>query len=489
MPKPFKLKTEHYLYFVLLVALLLRLFHINYEGLWNDELFTADSANPDRSIGDVIAFIAEFDIHPPLHNVLTNLWSKLFSYNDTSLRVFNVLIGVWGVKSIFDLAKTLFNKKVAWYAIGFSVLNYYLILYSQEVRPYGLLFLLSNYSFYHFIKLIKNGFKLKYSIWYVIITTAMLYTHYFATFIVAAQIFAFFFVAKGQPIKKSAYKYAVTFAIPVLLFLFWVPNILDKLDHDRLDWRDDASLRLLLKYPQDFFNDYILGAASISLILITLFYMIGRKVFKQRFLEKFFDGNRFALTILITWVVVYFSIPFIKSVFYETLMYNRYFMPLVAPIILLLAFYLSKIKKDTIRNGVFVVILGYSLLLLILKPSPYFTSSTTFREITQEAKNIDSDATVWYLSKNPRLFEYYLLQNNFRHTRRQFYFFSKMMDIRKPNSYFVFLDLRLIPKKYENKIPTLEGYEMVYSNILKNKSGKLSTKLIYYKKIDSLSNN
>lgn len=481
-----KVDSKYYLYTLLLIALFLRLFNLNYEGLWNDELFTAYTAHPRYSIRNVLG-IMRLDIHPPLHNLLCSIWSKLFSYNDTSLRVLNVLIGVWGVKSVFDLAKELFNKKVAWYAIIFAILNYYLINYSQEVRPYGLLFLLSNYSFYYFIKLVRAGFTLKNGIWYVVATTAMLYTHYFAIFVGAAQFCAFFFIMDWKLFKKTARKYVLTFMTPVLFFLLWVPIILENLNNDRMTWRDDATWKLIFKYPRDFFNDYILGAVSILLIVTTLFYLLSSKVYKHKRLEKFYVGNRFPLTILATWIVVYFSIPFLKSFFSETMMYNRYFMPLMAPILLLLAFYVSKIKSANTKNGILAVVIGYSLLVLFLKPSPYFTQTTTYREIAREAEKMDSDASIWYLSANPMYFDYYLRQHNFGDIRKRYDLFSELVARNGTDSYFVFLDLRLMRSEYKNEddIPIIDGFERVDSKVFKNKSGLHSTKLIHYKKIQN----
>lgn len=479
-----KVDSKYYLYALLLVALALRLFNLNYEGLWNDELFTACTSHPRNSLWHVLATM-RLDVHPPLHNVLCSVWIRLFSHTDTSLRILSVLIGVWGVKSVFDLAKLLFNKKVAWYAIIFAILNYYLINYSQEVRPYGLLFLLSNYSFYYFIKLIRDGFKLKNGLWYVVATTAMLYTHYFAFFVLASQFCAFFFVVDWKLFKKKALKYVATFVAPALFFLPWLPFILNNLNKERLTWRDDATWKLIFKYPLGFFNDYLLGAVSIILIFITLWYLLSRKFYKQKWVEKFYIGNRFALTILVSWIVVYFTIPYLKSIFSETMMYNRYFMPLMAPILLLLAFYLSKIKSMATRNGILAVVIGYSLLVLFLKPSPYFTQTTTYREIAIEAEKIDSDASVWYLSTNPMFFDYYLRQHNFSDIRRRYDLFSKLVASNDTDSYFVFLDLRLTRSEYKNEedIPIMDGFERVDSKIFKNNYGVHSTKLIYYKKI------
>jgi mannosyltransferase len=214
-----EIKYQYLIYVGLIVAFLLRAFNLNYQGLWNDELYTAVTSHPRLSIGEVIDFLKR-DIHPPLHNILTNLWTKTFSYSDTSLRMFNIVLGVFGTLSIYHLAKELFNKKVAIYAFIFSIVNYYLIFYSQEVRAYGMLCLLANYSFLFFVRLIRSDFSFKDAIWYVLATTAMLYTHYFSLFVVAGQFFAFFIFMNWNRFRTKIWHYLVTFALPNLIFYF-----------------------------------------------------------------------------------------------------------------------------------------------------------------------------------------------------------------------------------------------------------------------------
>ena len=478
-----KINNGYLVAVALLIALLLRLFNLNYEGLWNDELFTADMASPYRSFVEMVYFVMQFDIHPPLHNVLSKAWSHLFSYNDTSLRVFNILIGVWGVKSVYDLAKYLFGNRTAWYALGFAVINYYLIRYSQEVRAYGLLFLLTNYSFYYFLRLIREEFKIKNAMGYIAVTTMMLYTHYFALFAIGVQFIVFLFSMDWSVFRKKAVKYLFTFAIPCLLFLFWVPVLIDGLGKKSRPWRDVANWELPIKYAQDFFNDYLLSIASIVLIGLSLLYLLLRKFLKVKPFEKLISKDRFALQFVVAWIVIYFGIPFLKSVFSETMMVNRYFISLVAPIILVLSFYLGRIRSESLRNSIFAIAIGYGILLLFLKESPYYTRTTTYREIASTAKEIDSDAPVLYLSNNPRYFEYYLHQNYFNQVRKFPNAFEKVILRNEPQKYFVFLDLRPIPKKYEQEIPVMANYELLESKILKNKAGIHSTQLLQYVRV------
>lgn len=465
-----ELDSNYVIYFLLFIALIFRLFNLNYEGLWNDEIINALNSSPGHSFGDIIA-ILKWDYHPPLHFLLSHYWSILFSYNDTSLRLLNVLIGVWAVFSVYKLAKVSFNEKVAFYAICLAVLNCYMIQYSQEVRSYGLLILLSNYSFIYFFKLMKEEFDLKNSIWYVITTTALVYTHFYGFLIVSAQFVAFLFVMNWKWFFKYLYKYIITFALPSLLFLFWAFTLPEEDDRKIDSWRDAADINLILKYPQDFFNDYLLSSIAVFLFFTTLLYLLVTLFMKKRKIDNFYKGSQMSLIILITWIAIYFLIPYIKSNFSVSLMVNRYFVPLITPLLVIMAFYFNKIQNNGIKNKIFAVVIGYSILLLFLNIRPYYTKTTAFREVALEVKQINNEAPVLCLARNGRLYEYYLWQNGIKNTKISVEDFTKMIKETKPEEFFVILDQRPIPEQFKYNLPKFEGYMNISTRLFKNKSG------------------
>ncbi len=478
------IKTIYIIYFGLLVAFILRVFNLNYEGLWNDELLTAVTSHPSLSVNDIIN-IMKGDVHPPLHTILTNLWGKIFVHNDITIRLINVFLGVWGVYAGYLLAKELFSKKVALYAFGLLILNSFLIRYSQEARSYAQLSVFANFSFLYFVKLIKHDYERKNAIYYVLATTAMLYTHYFALFVVASQFVSFFFFVNWKRFRKKLWYYVLTFALPNVLFLYWVQFILKRADKPFSSWRDPATPGVIYDYLQIFFNDYLLSATSLVLIAITLIYLIVRRFYKNERAESFFKDGRFGVAVLMIWLLVYFFIPYIRSNFETSMMVNRYFVPLVVPVVLLLAFFLSKIEGKKLRNGIFAFICGYSLLLLFLNSNPYFSHTTTYRETAEQLQEMDPDAYVFYLSRDRRYWNHYLRLNNLRKTRKYFEPFKNMLlKNDPPEYYYVVTNLRAFVPEYKDSIPVVEGYEEIYSRVFRNMHNIECTKLIQYKRIE-----
>jgi len=468
------------LFVILVVVFILRAYHLNYDGLWNDELYTAYTSNPELSIGK-ITHILSFDIHPPLHNFICYFWAMLFGYNDVSLRILNMLFGFFAAVSVYHIARELFSKKVALYALCFAAVNFYLVRYSQEVRAYSLLILLSNYSFYFFVKLTRDGFSKNNAIKYILVTTAMVYTHYFALFVVGAQFFAFILLKDWKDIIKNLKVYLITFAMPLLLFLIWVPKIINNLGKERGGWRDAPELRLLFKYPRDFFNDTYFAYLVLLVLFFTLSYLLIRKVIPLKKLDAFFRSSLFGLQILIIWIVGYFMVPFLYSTFSDTLLFNRYFLPIVTPIVILLGFYVSSIKPVFLRYVTLTILMGYSLFVLFSQPAPYYTITHTYRDVVKELKQEHPDAYVLHLAKIWTYYDYYLRQNGFEKIEKWTKPFVNLIKKDQPDEYFVLQNLRPKTMDFTKDIPNIEGYEKVAEKIYVNTYNVKCTKLIQYK--------
>ncbi|HPF10763.1 MAG TPA: glycosyltransferase family 39 protein [Flavobacteriaceae bacterium] len=475
-------KYNPYLILLLLAALALRLYNLNYEGLWNDELFTADTANPSRSLGKVID-IMKFDVHPPLHNLLSNLWCRIFSFNDTSLRIFSVLWGLLAAFSLFQLAKLLFNKKVALYTLLLVVVNSYLIRYSQEVRSYSFFMALSNYSFFYFVKLMRGVPSKKTLIGYIGFTTALLYTHYYALFVYAGQGVMLLLLLPWKALKTHFKQYALSFAVPILLFSAWIPILIKQLKVPHQSWRDTPSAKMIITYFQEFFNDYLLSTISLILIVGTIFMLLFQKFTNKYSFFKPFLKHQKALWLLCGWTIFYFFFPMVQSKVSNSILVSRYFIVVLGPILILLGFYISKIpKKKNIRNGFVTSVVIYSLLVLFLNDRPYYTQSTSYREIAQDARNINPEAYVLFIGNHRRYFDYYLQQNNIRKKNGYLESFSKLLEKDQPEEYFLFLDLRLTPKNFKNTIPVVSGYHQISEKTYYNQNNIKTVKLVRYQK-------
>ena len=182
-----EMKPEKYtawLLFIILLGTGLRLYHLDYQSLWLDEIYSMIGSNPDQSFASMIAYCR--NDQPPAFFTLLYYWFKAFGYTPYAGRLLAAIIGVIGIVFVYFLGKEVRDKETGLFAALIAAFNYFQIYYSQEVRFYSLLFLLATLSYLFFIRIIKWDKGSDYFL-YVIFTTLAMYTHYYGLVILASQ--------------------------------------------------------------------------------------------------------------------------------------------------------------------------------------------------------------------------------------------------------------------------------------------------------------
>lgn len=183
---------------ILALATLLRLLQLDLQPLWWDEGYSVFFAT--RAFGDMLARTA-VDIHPPLYYALMQLWIATFGKDAFTLRLLSVALGVAALPLLYLIAKQLFDRRVARVAALLLAIAPLHIYYSQELRMYGMVTLLALASVALQLEIVNSEFGIQNSqfefrnpqikLWsalYVLCTAALLYTQYFAVFLIAAQM-------------------------------------------------------------------------------------------------------------------------------------------------------------------------------------------------------------------------------------------------------------------------------------------------------------
>jgi uncharacterized membrane protein len=91
---------------------------------------------------------------------------------------------------MFFLGREFKNASVGLYAAFITAINYFHLYYSQEVRFYGLLFLLTALSYSFFLKAYKTT-RLPYFSLYALCGIGLVYTHYYGMFVLFIQFLTF----------------------------------------------------------------------------------------------------------------------------------------------------------------------------------------------------------------------------------------------------------------------------------------------------------
>lgn len=107
-----------------------------------DEVLSLDIvlAYQDRPLADMVRYVQAIEVHPPLYYLVLRWWGRLFSYDETVLRLLSVFAGTAIVALTYWLALLIFQyrRPIAAIAAGMVAVLPMQIEFSQEARPYAL---------------------------------------------------------------------------------------------------------------------------------------------------------------------------------------------------------------------------------------------------------------------------------------------------------------------------------------------------------------
>lgn len=212
---------------IVILAFLLRIYNIDKEGLWGDEIFSVMAAR--GTITEIVGTVNYGDLHPPFYYIVLHFWMKLFGDSEFSLRFISATFGILSVYVIYRVGKLIFNEKIGLLSAFLLSISYIGIRYAQEARSYSLLLLLILLSNYYFIAIIKDTREkekrdIKHIVGYFICTILLLYTHYFGIFYVIAQNLYYILIY-----RKDIRLWITVQFLMLLSFSFLVPIIIGKI--------------------------------------------------------------------------------------------------------------------------------------------------------------------------------------------------------------------------------------------------------------------
>jgi hypothetical protein len=177
---------------LILLGFGLRVLRLDFQPLWWDEGYSVWFAT--HPLGSMAALTAQ-DIHPPLYYALLHGWALLLGAGPVALRLLSVIAGSLTIPVLYLAARRMFTRRAALMAALLAAISPLAVFYSQEVRMYGLVALLSSGILLVAWRILgqRDSRALRRNLlFYVLLTTAALYTQYYAVFLpIGLTLFAF----------------------------------------------------------------------------------------------------------------------------------------------------------------------------------------------------------------------------------------------------------------------------------------------------------
>jgi 4-amino-4-deoxy-L-arabinose transferase-like glycosyltransferase len=171
------------------LAAALRLPFLGTQSLWFDETYTVHVVQAD-SLGGLWDRIGASESTPPLFYVLTWVWTKLVgSDGAAAVRIVSALAIVASVPVAYLALRRLIGSRAALATAALIAVSPLLGWYALDARAYGLMVLTALLSVWAFGAALERPSRSRHA-WWALAAAAASWTHWFAGFLVLAEVVA-----------------------------------------------------------------------------------------------------------------------------------------------------------------------------------------------------------------------------------------------------------------------------------------------------------
>jgi len=382
----------------MLVGSVLRLYRLGEQSFWIDEVFMITMAT-ERTLGELLFEVPQFEPHPPLYNVIMWAWVPLAGTSEVAMRSTSVLFSVATLPVAYLLVRELFDRATATVAVAFLTVSPLQIWYAQEARMYALLVLLTVLSIYFLVRL-TDSFSRLYATGYVTVGVLMGYLHVYGLFVLLAQALYLGLLMYINPADNdiSFRKGVGMYASIGLLTSPWTGLLIHRIiapeqyPADAAAWLQSPEPSALIEtfsllsfgvtkttrpynvltYPSELF----LMAVALCLVV-----MIGLTTMGELSAET----NQ--LSLLALWLVVPVGVPFVLSVAVRPMFELRYTIVAAPAFLILVARSIQLIDNRYLRYALIAVIL-----IGMLVPLPGYYTEPHKDQWDEAASYVDENA-------------------------------------------------------------------------------------------------
>jgi mannosyltransferase len=168
------------------LAAVLRFATLGVQAYHHDEIVTA-SRILRGGFGHAMDAVGFSESAPPLYYALAWVWTQVTGTGEFGLRSLSAVAGVATVPVVYLVGLELRGRRTGLMAAALVAVNPMLLWYSQEARAYALLALLCAVSLLYCVRALRRGRRRDFVLWGIASGLALA-THYFAGFVVVAEI-------------------------------------------------------------------------------------------------------------------------------------------------------------------------------------------------------------------------------------------------------------------------------------------------------------
>jgi len=351
------------IFLLLALGVTFRLYNINFDNLWVDEILSFWIANPDFDFKESYLNHKSAEKIPFLFNFIIKFFFTIFGYDINLARIIPCIFSIFGILSVAYLSKLLSKKNAYIFSAFLISFNIFLINYSQELRVYSTLFFFINISLIFFYKSYENDNKINHSI-FIIVTLFSIFLHPFAIILYMTYcLYAFLLLLNSKIENKTIFvSLVIILLFSILYYIFYFQDSLKS-----PTWIREPGLKFFTNfYFSKFFGSRLVGL----FFLITLIFLSFRHFSKIIRLEK--------ITLIFIFLILSYIVPLIYTYMIQPILISRYIIFVLIPIIILISHFTFELENNKIKF--------YIIFALCLFTLSNFVTEQTFKQFYKDRR-------------------------------------------------------------------------------------------------------
>ncbi len=235
---------------ILLVGWFLRIYNLDANSMWGDELKSFGRASLTDWKMAHAAFISAN--HAPLYEwIILHNWLEIGT-TEFITRFPGALLSVLTISVTYSLGKLAFGGLAGLWAAFLLAISPLHVRHAREIRPYALMALLATLMVYCLLRAVSSQ-RRRYWIAYSILGAAALYTHYFSIFTLAALGLYVAWLAATRRDFALLRRWTMATVATGVMFIPWLTTFRKQLTDGAVEWIPALSVDTVLELPAHFF--------------------------------------------------------------------------------------------------------------------------------------------------------------------------------------------------------------------------------------------
>ena len=347
---------------IFFLGIFFRLYNLNFEDLWHDEILSFWIADPSISFFETLSRHNQLEQVPILFNLTLKYFYKIFGYNVYLGRYLPCFFGIISLIFCYLLSLEFKNNNSSIFFITLISFNIFLIKYSQELRVYSLMTLLIILALYFLFKLLnKKHNKLNYFLFTTFLLFAIL-SHPFSIIILISVICLSIMhtIFYKENLKKLNISLFFILVLSLIYYFLYFINL-----NELTSWIPQVDIKFFTNlFFSKFFGSRILGILHLAVLIFFIF----------KFRKNLVSSSKFQMLVLV--IIFSYSLPLIFSLIFKPLLIERYIMYLIVPVLLIISSSIYNLEKIFLRNSLVAI--------FIFLTFSNFTTEDTFKQIFQK---------------------------------------------------------------------------------------------------------